>query len=100
MVSQWYYGITERLVLDLTHASQLFPVLGSEHGKLEQVVQVLSRSILTASMGGETTDSEHPVQCSVSLILEKYFICIEFLHFSLCLLPSVLSLNFLALWRS
>lgn len=87
-------------MLDLTHASQLFPVPGSEHAKLEQVVQALSRSILTASKGGETTDSEQPVQCSVSLLLEKYFICIQFLHFSLCLLPSVLSLNLLAVWRS
>lgn len=41
-----------------SHASQLFQVPGSEHVKLEQVVQALSRSILTPSKGEETTDSK------------------------------------------
>lgn len=80
--------------------SHLFQVPGSEHAKLEQVVQAVSSSILTASKSGESTDSEQPVQCSAALILKMYFTDIEFLHFSLCLLPSVLSLDLLHIWRS
>lgn len=38
MLTQWYYGIPERLMLDSSE-SQLFQVPGSEHVKLEQVVQ-------------------------------------------------------------
>lgn len=38
--------------------SQLLQVPGSEHIKLEQVVQAVCSSILTVSKGGESTDSE------------------------------------------